>query len=439
MSQATPVHDEPITDADSDADAPFAPLAPPPADERTEDTEATPPSAPLAPLVAPVPALAPSAPGAEHDDSTVVGEQSAPLPAEPTPRPSLWGRFKGALEWLFGAGALLVALAILAMIPVLQFLTLGYLLEAEGRVARTGKLRAAFPGVRRLARIGSAVLGTLVISIPWLLVRSYAQDATLFPASNAAKTLAAWSMILGGLTVLQAGLAIARGGRLRYFFNPLNALWLLKHGVDPGAAAGRARDFVHSLRLGHYLELGAKGFVAGILWLALPSLFLAVGSRAPGLTLFGGLGLAIVLPWLVMGQARLAREDRFRAAFELREIRREISRAPLSLLVALILTLGLALPLYLWKIEPLDRDARWLPALIFLVTLYPARIAAGWAGWRGKREGKARWFVRWPLKWLALPACLFYVFVVFFSQYFDWNGALGAFAHHAFLLPVAFY
>src|SRR5262245_52943118 len=60
----------------------------------------------------------------------------------------VWFAFRGACEWLFGAASLTVGLAFLAAIPVAQFLTLGYLLEAAGRVGRSGRLRDGFPGVR---------------------------------------------------------------------------------------------------------------------------------------------------------------------------------------------------------------------------------------------------------------------------------------------------
>src|SRR5262245_24996389 len=61
------------------------------------------------------------------------------------------------LEWLLGAAVLTVALAVLAALPVLQFLSLGYLLEASARVARTGKLTEGFIGVRLAARLGGAI------------------------------------------------------------------------------------------------------------------------------------------------------------------------------------------------------------------------------------------------------------------------------------------
>ncbi|HKB02845.1 MAG TPA: hypothetical protein VKD90_11540, partial [Gemmataceae bacterium] len=56
------------------------------------------------------------------------------------------------IEWLFGFVSLIGGLAVLAAIPVLQFLSLGYLLEAGGRVARSGRFRDGFIGIRTAAR-----------------------------------------------------------------------------------------------------------------------------------------------------------------------------------------------------------------------------------------------------------------------------------------------
>src|SRR4051812_10434940 len=46
-----------------------------------------------------------------------------------------------AAEWMFGAVSLILGLAILAALPVAQFLSMGYFLESSARVARTGRLR----------------------------------------------------------------------------------------------------------------------------------------------------------------------------------------------------------------------------------------------------------------------------------------------------------
>ena len=242
---------------------------------------------------------------------------------------------------------------------------------------------------------------------------------------------------------IQALLAIGRGGRLRYFVQPWgNVVWLARtthEGKGLRAAAQSARDFVTSLRLPHYLALGTQGFVAAALWLAIPSLLLVGTRQAPALILLAVPALAVTFPLLIVAQARLAAEGRFKAAFELGPIWRRLRRAPLALVIALVLVLGLALPLYLLKIEPLPRDARWLPALFFVTLLLPGRLVSGWAYARGGREGKPHWLLFGPIALALLPLGGAFVFFQFLSQFFTWSGAGGLLAHHAFLLPVAFY
>ena len=78
-------------------------------------------------------------------------------------------------EWLFGVLSLLLGLSMLAALPVLQLLSLGYLLESSGRVARTGRLRDGLIGVRRAARVGGVVVGTWLALVPPWLVGSFAR------------------------------------------------------------------------------------------------------------------------------------------------------------------------------------------------------------------------------------------------------------------------
>src|SRR5436305_13706488 len=98
------------------------------------------------------------------------------------------GAIASATEWAFGALALGLGLALLAATPLAQFLSLGYLLEAEGRVARTGRLRDGLVGVRRAARVGSLILGTWLWLLPARLVASMARSAELIdPGGPAAR------------------------------------------------------------------------------------------------------------------------------------------------------------------------------------------------------------------------------------------------------------
>jgi hypothetical protein len=77
-----------------------------------------------------------------------------------------WTAIASAVEWIFGSISLIVGLSVLATIPVAQLLSLGYLHEVSGRVARAGRLRSGFVGVRRAARLGRIVVGVSVLLIP---------------------------------------------------------------------------------------------------------------------------------------------------------------------------------------------------------------------------------------------------------------------------------
>lgn len=349
--------------------------------------------------------------------------------------------WRGAWTFVYGSLGLLAGLSLLAAIPILQFMTLGWLLEVEGRLARGERWRSALPGLERAVPVGSGLFGCGVLLIPFLLLWHYHLDARLLaPASPLASTL--WRVSVGyGLAAgLYAALALAAGrGSLLAFATPFRNLQVLyERGERPSPLA--ALDWLRALRLGHYLSQGVKGFLVAAAWLSPPTLLLAAGKAAPGLGLLGALLLVLCLRLALVAQARVAATGELRAGFAWGEIREDVRRAPLATALALALTLALALPLYLLKIQLLDRDAFWLLALPFLVLLWPTRVASGWALRRARRR-EARSHLLWRIlgTCLALPAGGAYVFLLFFSQYFAWRGSAGLFAHHAFLLPVAFY
>jgi hypothetical protein len=331
-----------------------------------------------------------------------------------------------------------------AAIPVVQLLSLGYLLEAEGRVARTGRLRGSLPGLDLMARVGGAAWGAFFVFLPALLLLDFWRDAVLLdPAAPAARDLRVATfgafVLAGGETVM----ALARGGRFRLFFRPIaNARWSiarLRAGGAVSATASSCVAFVKALRLGHYFQLGLKGFVAALAWLALPTALLALGVKAPPLGLLGGVALALAVIPLPLLQARLAAEGRLSAGFELRAVWRRFRAAPISALVALVLTLVLAVPPYALKVELIPRDARWLPAVVILALVLPAKLAAGKAYARGARETRANVLLRCASTVVALPLAGAYVGFLFVTLFFEWRGAASLFEQHAFLLPVAFY
>lgn len=266
-------------------------------------------------------------------------------------------------------------------------------------------------------------------------------DARLIePAGTAAGFLAILSGVLAGIVSVHLIAWGLRGGRARHFFRPIaNVRWVLGRGRRPYrelAADGRDAALWAIERGRRLLSLGGRGFVASALVLAIPSFLLVAGRSRPGIGWTGAFLMAMVAMYLPFAQTRLAAENRFRAAFEWREVRRRFVKAPVSFLVALATGFVLAAPLYLLKIERLPADVLWIPSILFVALIWPARLGWAWAYARASRRERRAWFlVRWPARLLLLPAAAFYVLIVFLTQYTGWHGTLDVFQQHLFLLP----
>lgn len=377
-------------------------------------------------------------------------EALVPVPAEvekppvPPRRRGVFAWVASALDWLFGFVALIALLAVCSVIPVLNFLSLGYLLHASGTVARTGRLRDGFIGVRKASVIGSVAAGAWLVWWPARLVAGFWRDAELVaPGSGVARAWHAGLVVLTVVTLLHLLWAGIRGGRLWHFLwpQPLRfRRWLAEPGKF-GKLQDMLADYVLGLRLPFYFWLGVRGFIGALAWLLLPVGILMAATRLPVggsllLSLPGGLLLLFVAIHLPFMQARFAESGRFRSIFELREVRRLFLRAPLAFWVALLTTLLLAVPLYLLKIELTPQELAWLPSVLFVLFIFPARLLTGWAVGRAqRREAPRHWFPRWIARLGILPVAVAYVLVVYFTPYLSWNGVLSLLEQHAFLVP----
>ncbi|MCS6864504.1 MAG: hypothetical protein RMJ56_16175 [Gemmataceae bacterium] len=366
------------------------------------------------------------------------------LEEAPPGSPRGWiGTVFHGVEWLFGLFALLVGLAVLAAIPLGQFLALGYLLEVSGRVARTGRFRDGFIGIRTAARWGKIAVAGFILWLPLYFLSLQAQAAQIIdPAGPIARQWQLWLAIVTTIVTLHALAAVVRGGRFRDFLRPFNLLWLVRR-VWRGGLFREARDRLWTalveLRLPYYFWLGVRGFVGALVWLVLPLLLLAQGHRVPALGILGGLLLAAVVMYVPFLQVRFARDNRLAAFVECRAVRMAFRRAPLAFAVALWVHLSFAIPLYLLKIEVIPRELVFLEGLLFLLLMFPARLLGGWAIARGCRRPTPRWWgVRWLSRIAVLPVLGAYVFVVFLSQHLGWQGIGSLYEQHAFLLPVPF-
>jgi hypothetical protein len=351
--------------------------------------------------------------------------ETVPVPRRPGRRLLRWA-FSAALS-VWGMLCLIVGLASLATVPGLNLLSLGYLLEVSGRIARTRRLTAGFIGVRTAGVVGAIVFAGWLARWPIVAVADFWYASHLIdPASRATRGLAAFWFVAVFMLLVAAGVASSLALRIR-----------------PGlymAARDRLWELV-TRRLPYYLWLGLRGFLGGLIWLIVPVSMMASAARLPPgpgalVSLLGGLLLVPVLLYLPFLQTRFAAEGRFAAMFEAGAVRDIFRRAPVAFWLALVTMLLFALPLYLLMIEAVPQEVTWLPGIVFVVFLFPARMLAGWAYARGVRREKPRlWVVRWLSRLGMLPVAVTYAFFVWLSQYLLWYGVLSLYHQHAFLLP----
>ena len=349
------------------------------------------------------------------------------------------------LDWAFGLISLILGLALFSIVPFLNFLSLGYLIHASGRVAATGNWRTGFVGIRKASILGSFFLGAWLVSLPVRIVSSLWKDAELIaPGGSTAQAWHVGLVILASLTALHIVGACLRGGRLRHFLWPAPVRffkWL--SAPDKFSTIRNAVvDYVVGLRLPYYFWLGARGFLGALLWLVIPvGLLILAAQVAPDkggalLSIIGGLLLMLAVMHLPFLQTHFALENRFRALFAVKAVRQMFRRAPIAFWLSLFITLLFALPLYLLKIELPPREIAWLPSLLFVVFIFPARLVTGWAVSRAKRHEEPRhWFFRWTSRLALVPVVFFYVLFVYLTQYLSWNGAFSLLEQHAFMVP----
>lgn len=351
------------------------------------------------------------------------------------------------LHGSFGVASMIAGLSILASIPILNLLSLGYLLEVSGRVAKSGKISDALVGIHKASRVGSIVFCAWLAILPARFLGGFWYDAYLLePGTPQERRLWIATAIVGAITAAYIFWAWVRGGRFRDFLwpAPIRFLKTFFSGKLWNDAANGCWNFVVSLRLPYYFSLGFRGFVGTTAWLILPiGLFIAASKSAPipagFFNFFGAVTMSMVLIYLPFAQANFAAENKLRAMFQISAIRDLFRRAPIFFWIAMLFTVALALPLYLAKIEYIPRELLFLPGILFISFSFPARALTGWAMGFARLRNKPRFFLfRWASRLGMIPIALIYVMVLYFSQYTSWTGVYSLFEQHAFLVPAPF-
>ncbi len=352
---------------------------------------------------------------------------------------------------IFAFISLMLVLAVLAAIPLVNFFVLGYFLNVEGRVARSGKIRDGFPLLDIAPRFVTIAAGVWIFLLPLRFLSSFAADARLVdPGSSSDVGLhlglyTAWVLVTTHLIF-----ALARGGSFWCFVRPFkNIRWTIKQlrkGRYFAEADQKIQEFVQKMEIRNHFSLGIRGFAVAMLWLFIPTVLFSIAEEPEGiqilLTLLGGFLLAITLSWAPFLQARFATEGKFSAGMQLREVRSLYAHSPIVWSLSLVVLYLLALPLYLFKAFLLPPDAMWPITLIFVVSIYPTRILLGWVYHRAVKkrelEKKAHWAVRLLFGTLIILLLGIFVFILFFTQFLGEQGKLVLFHHHSLLLPAPF-
>lgn len=345
--------------------------------------------------------------------------------------------------------SLTLLLSLGATVPIIQFASLGYMLECSARIASNRPWGDCFPGAQRARRL---VLALAIIAVSWLpvwFVADLAYTAALIePNGPQGPRLRIAAIVLTFLWIVWILWAVFRGGRLRDFLWPAPVLFF--QSVFRSETWRLAEDRLWAgIRSLHFFRLITRGLLASIgalIWLALPAglmIFSLTGSPSTGKGLVGLVG-ALAMVWVVSRlpylQVEYAKTGDFRSLLRVREVHRAYLQAPWTLTISLGVLLVLATPLYVLRIERIPEELEWILTLFFVFFIFPARLAIGWAWRRAADSSDRAWWVSRYLAWpLRLAMVLIYVGALYLARFTSWEGAAVFLLQHAFLPPVPFF
>jgi hypothetical protein len=399
---------------------------------------------------------------------------------------------------LLGFATLVLIVAMVSVVPVIQWISFGFLLEASGRVGRSGRLRDGLMGLEPSARIGLGLLGTGLCLLPLLLLGQFWYAAYLVdPSSVQTQGLRIAQLLVAVLTGGHLLAAWFCGGRFRYFVWPIIApvsltFWTIHHATAsrflhpvirlvsypisrhlaadllhvpplknwflPAIVFDRIRrgsfwsraadglwDFVSDIPMKRLFLTGLIGFVGSMIWLAVPTLLMIAGTseKSGGAALVSLAGVFLstgVFCFLLVSQAEFATTRRWQDLFAIRTAFLRVRQAPIWHVIATLATLLLALPLFLAKIEEIPHELQPLLSVVFVGTGWLSRLLLGWANGRARRAARPRrWWWALPVASLMIPLSFAFVVILFFTRYVSWHGAWSLLENPVFLLPAPFW
>ena len=404
---------------------------------------------PRLPLSVPLPATI--EPPVQLDDAREILPDTTPneppIAVRPLWKKLVWHWPASALSATWNLISLTVLLAIVAAIPIVQLISLGYILRAAANLSSGKPWRTALPGVQLAGRIATFAMLAALMWIPvWLITDLSYSVQLLRPDTIQAAAWRGAAFVIAFGWVTWVAWAAMRGGRWWHLLWPKPIQFIQKFWRR--STWSRAADdlwaLFERLRCVELWWLGLRAAVGALAWLAIPVSLMIIGLRADQLKIAGLIGLigAISLTWVMCFlpflQILMAERNRMAEVFNVREVRRRFRHAPLAMCFSLIALFALAIPLYLLRIEATPDQLTWLPSLFFVGLMFPSKLALGAALGYGARRPKPRHFVlRWSARLLCIAASLTYVGALYIAQFVAWQGIYVMYFQHAVLVPVA--
>lgn len=378
-----------------------------------------------------------------------------PRPCDPTAaavgapgkRRSWLGWFAASVGFAWNAASLIVLLALVAAVPVVQFISLGYLLRAAGNLSKGGPWRSAFPGVQLAGKLATFALLAAVLWLPvWLVIDLSYSVQLLRPGSVQAANWRIGAFFVAAVWLTWITWAAMRGGRWWHVLWPAPWRWLTRFWRPStwSRAADDLWQLAAQMQLFKLWWLGLRAAAGALAWLVIPVSLMIIGLRAQEFKAapLAGLAGAITLAWVMLHlpqlQILLAENNRLVEIFNVAEVRRRFRRAPLAMTGGLGLLFGVCLPLYLLRIEATPEQLTWLPSLFFVALIFPAKLALGAAmGLAARRQRSRHWLLCWSARAVCAALALAYVGTLYLAQFVAWQGIYVMYFQHAVLVPVA--
>lgn len=395
------------------------------------------------------PPLQPHGPDEISDDS---GSVQDVIQEDLDRRRSIWTSLAwhwpaATLSGVWNLVSLTVLLAVVAAIPIVQLVSLGYLLQAAANLSSGRSWRTALPGIQLAGRIATFAMLTALLWLPVLLVTDLSYSVQLLrPGTSQAVAWRVAAFVVASGWLMWVTWAAMRGGRWWHMLWP-RPVRFAKQIWRP-ATWSKAADDLWALfertRCAQLWWLGLRAAVGALIWLAIPVSMMIIGLRAeqmeiaPLIGLLGAISLTWVMLFLPFLQILMAERNRFKDIFSVREVRRRFRHAPLAMGLSLILLFALSIPLYLLRIEATPEQLTWLPSLFFVGFMFPSKLALGAAMGYGARRPRPRNFcLRWSARLLCVAASLTYVGALYIAQFIAWEPNYVMYFQHAVLVPVA--